>query len=62
MLLNVLRISASNVLKTFLYIVDSIGCTYVIFHSHKPTGSTNQPEVQIRFIELAATLASKKEI
>ena len=29
---------------------------------YKPTGSTNQPEAQIRFIELAATVTDKKEI
>ena len=44
--LNILRISASNVLKMFLNIVVSIGCTFVIFHSHNPTGSTIQSEVQ----------------
>ena len=32
MLLNVLRISASNVLKMFLNIIVSIECTFVIFH------------------------------
>ena len=35
MFLNILRIS-----------VVTIGCVVVIFHSYKPTGSTNQPEVQ----------------
>ena len=30
----------------FLNTIVSIGCTIVIFHSHKPTESTNQPEVQ----------------
>ena len=30
----------------FLNIIVSIGSTVVIFHSFKPTGSTNQPEVQ----------------
>ena len=56
--LNILRISDSTVLQTFLNITVNIGCTFVIFHSHKSTGSTNQPEVQIRVIELAATLAA----
>ena len=46
--LNILRISASIVLKTFLSIIVndiivSIECTFLIFHSHKQTGSTNQP-------------------
>ena len=50
MFLNILRISASNVRKTFLNIIVSTGCAVVVFHSYKPTGSTNQPEVQIRFI------------
>ena len=35
MFLNILRISASNVLKMFLNIVDSTGCTFVIFQLHK---------------------------
>ena len=39
MFLNILKISASNVLKTFLNIIVGIGCTFVIFRSHKPTGS-----------------------
>ena len=30
----------------FLNIIFSIGFTFVVFHSHKPTGSTNQPEAQ----------------
>ena len=38
---NILRISAPNVSKTFLSIIASIGCTFVIFHSHKPTGNIN---------------------
>ena len=63
MLLNIsLRISASNVLKMFINIIVSIGRAAVIFHSYKPTGSTNQPEAQIHFNELAATLAGKKEL
>ena len=53
MFLKVLRISASNVLKMFLNIIVSID--YWGFPS-------NQPEAQILFIELAATLAGKKEI
>ena len=52
MFLNILRISASNVLKMFLNIIVSIGCAVV----------TNRPEAQIRFIELAATLAGNEEI
>ena len=54
--LNILRISALNVLKTSLNVIVSIECTFVIFHSHKPTGSLNMP------YDLAATLASKQEI
>ena len=57
MFLNILRISVSNVLKMFLNIIVSIGCAVVIFHSLK----TNRKH-KIRFIELAATLAGKKEI
>ena len=41
MVLNILRISASNVLKTFLNTIVGIGCTVVMFHSYKPTGSIN---------------------
>ena len=42
MFLNILRISASNVLKTFLSIIVGIGgCAVVIFHLHKPTGGIN---------------------
>ena len=44
MFLNISRLSASNVL--ILIIIAGIGSAVVIFHSHKPTGSTNQPEVQ----------------
>ena len=36
--LNILSFSASNVLKMFLNIIVSIGCTFVIFHLYKPTG------------------------
>ena len=39
--LNVLRISASNVLQMFLYIITSVGSPVVIFYSCKPTGNTN---------------------
>ena len=35
MFLNILRISESNVLKTFLDIIISIGCAVVIFHSSR---------------------------
>ena len=38
MFLNILRITASNVLKMFLNIIVGVGCTFVIFHS------LNQPE------------------
>ena len=55
--LNILRISASNVLKMFLNITVGIGCAGVIFHSYKPTG-----KVTGTFIKLAATLAGKKEL
>ena len=41
MFLNILRISASNVLKTFLNVIVSVGCAVVIFNLHKPTGSIN---------------------
>ena len=36
--LNILRISASNVLRMFFNITVSNGCAFLIFHSHKPTG------------------------
>ena len=42
MFLNILRISVSNVLKTFLNIIVSIGCAVVLFHSYKLNGSTNR--------------------
>ena len=53
MFLNILRISASNVLKMFLNILDYYGIgllklikiTCVSLHSYKPTGSTS-----IRFL------------
>ena len=57
MFLNILRISASNVLKMFLNITVGIGCACVISHSYKPTG-----KVTGTFIKLAATLAGKKEL
>ena len=38
-ILNILSISASEVLKTFLNIIVGLGCVVVIFHSYKPTGS-----------------------
>ena len=40
MFLNILKISALDILRTFLNIIVSIGCVFIIFHSHKPTGST----------------------
>ena len=43
---NILNTSASNFLRMFLNVTVSIGCAVVIYHSHKPIGSTNQPEVQ----------------
>ena len=55
MFLNILRISASNVLKMFLYIIVTIGCTFAIFHSHKQTGSINTLN------KLTATLAGEKQ-
>ena len=39
---NILEISASIVLKTLLNRIVGIGCTSVIFHSDKPTGSINK--------------------
>ena len=36
--LNILRISASNVLRMFFNITVSNGCAFLIFHSHKPIG------------------------
>ena len=36
-LISILWISTSNVLKTFWNILVSIGCTFVSFHSYKPT-------------------------
>ena len=44
MLLNILSISASNVLKMFLNILVTIGCAVVI------SIRTNQPEAQIRLL------------
>ena len=38
---NILRISASDIHKTFSYILVSIGGAVDIFHSYKPTGSIN---------------------
>ena len=40
MFVNILRISASNVLKMLRKINFGIGCAGVIFHSYKPTGRT----------------------
>ena len=57
MFLNILRFSASNVLKTFLNILVSIGCTVVIFQSHKPLESINDKCI----FKLAAALAGKKQ-
>ena len=54
MFLNILRISASNVLKMFLNIIVSIGCSFVIFHSHKSTGSKSP-------LFLASTCLPRKE-
>ena len=39
MFLNILKISASNVLTMFSNIIGSTGFAVVIFNSHKPTGS-----------------------
>ena len=41
MFLNILKISALNILKMFLNVIVSIGRAIVIFHSHKPTWSMN---------------------
>ena len=41
MFLNILRVSASNVLEMFSNIIVRIGCAVVILHSHKLNGSTN---------------------
>ena len=38
---SILRISASNVLKTFLNIIVSIGCKLVIFHTYNSTESSS---------------------
>ena len=56
MFVNILRISVSNVLETFLNIIVGIGCAGVIFHSYRPTRSTRT------FTKLATTLASNKEL
>ena len=56
MLFNILKISASNALKMFLNIIDSIGRAVVSFHSHKQTGSINV------LYQLTAALAHKKGI
>ena len=55
MFLNILRISVSIVLETFLNIIISTGWAVVISHSHKPTGSV----ITLHYV--AATLTSKKE-
>ena len=54
MLVNILRISASYIPKTFLNTTGTIECTSVISHSYKPTGNIN------RLYQLAAALAGKK--
>ena len=41
MVLNVLRISSSNVFKMSLNVIVSILYTFVNFYLHKPTGGTN---------------------
>ena len=41
LLLNILRISASSVLKMFLNAIVNIGYAVAVFHSYKQTGSTN---------------------
>ena len=41
MFLNILRISALNVLKMFVNTLAGTGSAVVIFHSYKPTGSIN---------------------
>ena len=56
MFLTILRISASNVLKMSLNIILVLGVQLLF------SICTNQPDAQIRFIELAATLAGKKEL
>ena len=55
MFLNILRISGSNVLKTFFNIIVSNGCVAAIFHSYKPNASTNT------LYYLATTQAGKKK-
>ena len=70
MFIYILRVSVSNVLKTFLNIIVGIyyrvcSCYFLLVQTnrkYKPTGSTNQPEAQMLFIELVVTLAGKKEI
>ena len=58
MFLNILRVSGSNgVLKMFVSVTVSMGCAVIIFLLYK----LNQPEAQIHFIELAATLAGKEK-
>ena len=40
MFLNILRISASNILDMFLQMIASTWCTFIVFDSYKPaTGS-----------------------
>ena len=59
MFLIILKILASNVLKLMFLlfnIICSTGCAVVIFHPYKPTGSTNQLEAKIYFIELTYSL------
>ena len=54
MFLNILRISASNVLKMFLNIIVSIGCYF-------PFVQTSRKYKYDQFIELVATLVCKKK-
>ena len=57
MLLNILRISASNGLKMVSNIITLVLGVQLLFFIR-----TNQPEAQIRFIELVANLTGKKEV
>ena len=55
-------VSASNVLKMVLNIIVSVDYTFVIFHSDKPTGSTNQLEARMRFVNYSPPWPARENI
>ena len=50
MFLNILRISASNVLKTLLNIIVSIGCTFVVKTTAKTAISGHLTAIVLTFV------------